>query len=1575
MKMPLDILFVHEGKEAEPGTKIYLMPMGLLSMADLLERSGFSARILHPAVERKLDPDFDTVGRVRDSGAQVVALDLHWHQQARAVMDLAAAIKEACPRAKILLGGYTASAFDAEILRDFPFIDFIIRGDGENPALELMKRLSSGKGLEGAANLTWRRGSKIVRSRIFRANTERDLGDFSFSNFELLGNYPLYNRRGLMEGSIDGGDEGEPGIFYCNCGRGCPYNCLFCGGSRRAQELIGGRHGFIYRPAEAMLRDLQRMGQYNLDTWYNTFHPSPDESYFLDLFREIRRRKIEISMIHECLHIPSKRFIGEFRKTFGGKSRLDFVLLSGSERLRRKNRGSYFSNEDLLRCLDLLEGHGIKADLCFLTGLPFEEPRDVRASFEFVMSARKRFKTVDVNAEVLAIEPCSIMNLEAERLGIVSHARTFMDYYRGHAGPGFVGYTPERFTAAEAGAIAEHLKAAFRCPSDVCLFASAILDDFSAVSRLPVDEWKEPCRSCGDFSRCFPPENAVQAPAARPAGIRGGSGQKRRIVLSTVNLWDDGMRYGLGAPFLMSYARSRPGIDETFELRHLEWPAQVPGGKDPTARQVASRIIARKPFMAGFTMVSWSEKVFAGAIGIIRREAPGVKIAVGGPLASAWGPQMMRDLPGIDYLVCGYGELPFAAMLEAFAAGRDPGPIPGLYSRVGGKVSGRRQSLRDVLPPDRIPSPFRAGLVDLSQAVTMHVEWARGCPGNCAYCSWGNETRSILQCSGDRIVDDIAWALQEGVGNVSINTSAVNFDTGKLASLCGAVLEGDPERRIEFTGFLRYEYLDERQMEILRRVRWKSLITGLQTDDPRGLRIIGRPPLDRKKFEWAVSEISKFTRPGVQIITAIPGDSFGKFEARLEWLLGLDCDITVFPLQVARGTRMWRERGKLGISPDLRRQYWVYGTPTMGAGEHLRCLRAAAGRLEETSMREGKKKSSHGVAAGPDFGEGIAEAARIPPGKDAARPARPRKTVFPGRSHGKERISVQLHHVNVYDGGMHFGLGVPFLIAHCRLQPGLEGSLHFEQVDWNLGVPGCPDPTPREVLSRILADPPRVAGFSLQPWSRDLFLETIKELKKARPEVTTVVGGPNAVLLGGRLLKDVPQIDALFSGEGEIPFAQFLEALISGKGAGGFRKIGGMFFREGGKIAGRRAFAVPAGSLDYCGRPAGEGLVRLSPGSGLLYFEWTRGCPNQCAYCSWPRQRHGFRRFSRQYITADIRWALAGGHERIMICDSAINYSDGLLEDLCDTLAAADPGRGMSYGVFLQYYLVTRRQIDLMRPVRWFRIMTGLQTDDREGLRILGRPRFDRKQFEKSLALMKTLTVPYVDIMSGVPGDTAVKLRRRLDYLLGLGCRVTMFPLLATPGTGLWNRRGKLGLVIDPGHQYVVREIPTMAYDEYRKTIEYAFSLNLPREEFEIVGYDFMGFPRAGAGETEGRAAGAPAGELDMNEFRSRLDALIRKFREINATLKRKGGAGAWFSVKGLKDITQAHVSGMRVAFAHARGTIEIDVFRASDISMPVARGRSFAFCTFRGGQTELSGEEYEEAAMLLCRALAKIDL
>ncbi|HNV72117.1 MAG TPA: DUF4080 domain-containing protein, partial [Candidatus Ozemobacteraceae bacterium] len=123
------------------------------------------------------------------------------------VVAVAGAVKAALPETRIVLGGPEVLFEGETLMNQYPWIDVIVRGEGEQTWEELLERHLSGSSLAGCAGVLWRGDSGVVRE------TERGY-------LQNLDDIPSPFRMGLY-------GTGR-GFTYYEASRGCPFRCAYC---------------------------------------------------------------------------------------------------------------------------------------------------------------------------------------------------------------------------------------------------------------------------------------------------------------------------------------------------------------------------------------------------------------------------------------------------------------------------------------------------------------------------------------------------------------------------------------------------------------------------------------------------------------------------------------------------------------------------------------------------------------------------------------------------------------------------------------------------------------------------------------------------------------------------------------------------------------------------------------------------------------------------------------------------------------------------------------------------------------------------------------------------------------------------------------------------------------------------------------------------------------------------------------------------------------------------------------------------------------------------------------------------
>lgn len=446
------VCFIHAMNDNGKNPDIKLLPIGLTAIADYLSRNGFEPVIVHLGLEKMLDERFKIKKYIRKNRYSVLLFDLHWHHQAYHVIEVIKDLKRDDGDLKIIIGGFTASFFAGEIMAEFGEIDFIIRGDPEAPLLNLLNKLKNQSANFGdVPNLVWRSGKRIISNPRGYVISQDIIDKLRFTNFKLIKNYKEY----LKVISTGFGMDSRIAMFYYSPGRGCPANCSYCGGGSVSQKIINKREQVILAGKESVIRELKELAKYGITRVYIAFDPVPASDYYINLFREIRKNGIKLSMEFECFGLPTNRFIDEFRKTFNDDSIITISPECGSDAVRKRNKGFFYTNKELLKTLSYICSKKIKVHLGFTGGLPFEKKSDVVKTLALIGYIRDNFRGAEFNIESIEMEPAAPWHISSQRYGVLHEAGSFSDFYNFHKSGFRVWYRTDYFSEKRIKAVVE----------------------------------------------------------------------------------------------------------------------------------------------------------------------------------------------------------------------------------------------------------------------------------------------------------------------------------------------------------------------------------------------------------------------------------------------------------------------------------------------------------------------------------------------------------------------------------------------------------------------------------------------------------------------------------------------------------------------------------------------------------------------------------------------------------------------------------------------------------------------------------------------------------------------------------------------------------------------------------------------------------------------------------------------------------------------------------------------------------------------------------------------------------------
>lgn len=439
----MDILYIHPAKQEvearydkfAASSPYPFMPVGVIGFVNLLRSQGWQVTGLNLPLELTLEPTFDLRAWLRSqTAAKLVLIDLHWYEHCFGALEVARAVKEIWPTTPTVIGGLTASNFAEEILTNFPAVDFIVRGDAETP-LKLLVAYCCGDAtvtLTAIPNLLYRQdGQPKQNQRAYFANAA-DLDALDFVNTDWLLHHRSYAAmQHYGQGKLDLHNPTRLG-HWLTVGRGCVFNCAYCGGTQQAHEELAGRHGYVVRSPEKVVDDIVRL----VDLGYQQVALSLDIATFgvtwwRPFFALLKERNIKIGIYNEFFQLPNPEFLHQLGATADlAHSEVAISPLSGNEAVRKKN-GKFYTNERFLQMLQTLKRYEIPIFIYFSLNLPGETFATFKETLQLAHAIGQTYPPhlLRMLNPCHTLDPLSPMSRQPEAFGMTVHYKSFMDYY------------------------------------------------------------------------------------------------------------------------------------------------------------------------------------------------------------------------------------------------------------------------------------------------------------------------------------------------------------------------------------------------------------------------------------------------------------------------------------------------------------------------------------------------------------------------------------------------------------------------------------------------------------------------------------------------------------------------------------------------------------------------------------------------------------------------------------------------------------------------------------------------------------------------------------------------------------------------------------------------------------------------------------------------------------------------------------------------------------------------------------------------------------------------------------------
>jgi radical SAM superfamily enzyme YgiQ (UPF0313 family) len=290
---------------------------------------------------------------------------------------------------------------------------------------------------------------------------------------------------------------------------------------------------------------------------------------------------------------------------------------------------------------------------------------------------------------------------------------------------------------------------------------------------------------------------------------------------------------------------------------------------------------------------------------------------------------------------------------------------------------------------------------------------------------------------------------------------------------------------------------------------------------------------------------------------------------------------------------------------------------------------------------------------------------------------------------------------------------------------------------------------PIEIVEALLAENPKIIGLGVYIWNVVPTTEVVSALKRIRPDVTVIVGGPEVSFEVDRQ-QIIQQADFVITGEADFKFAEVCRTLLSG--------------------------GKPAGKVILSELPTVEQLAlpyhlynERDVAHRIIYVEASRGCPFTCEFCL-SSLDVPVRQFPLPALLDNLEKLLNRGVQQFKFVDRTfnlnLNTSKALLQFFADRYRP---------GLFVHFEMIPDRLPEALReviakfPAGALQFEVGIQTFNPEVSKLISR-RQDYNRLADNFRFLREHTGVHIhaDLIVGLPGETVESFGQGFDRLVAL---------------------------------------------------------------------------------------------------------------------------------------------------------------------------------------------------------------
>jgi radical SAM superfamily enzyme YgiQ (UPF0313 family) len=336
-----------------------------------------------------------------------------------------------------------------------------------------------------------------------------------------------------------------------------------------------------------------------------------------------------------------------------------------------------------------------------------------------------------------------------------------------------------------------------------------------------------------------------------------------------------------------------------------------------------------------------------------------------------------------------------------------------------------------------------------------------------------------------------------------------------------------------------------------------------------------------------------------------------------------------------------------------------------------------------------------------------------------------------------------------------------------------------------------------EIMDKICESSPDVIGISVLTPTAEVVYEIAGNIRSKFPNIKIVMGNMHASLFSDEILSR-NYADFIIHREGEVTMVELLNALEKKMC---ITDVQGVSFKKGNTIINNRLrphiealdnLPFPEWNLLPMDKYSTDPRTEVKKGFTEMQLLATRGCPNQCTFCSSRTERSMGSKYRmrspKSVVDEMIYMHTKFGSEVFSFMDLAFPLVKRHATDLCNEMITRGVANKFKWVTECRVRPLDEELLSLMKHAGCVRVCFGIESGSNKILKLL-KKNFTTEDVRKAV-LMAHKAGLEIDgmFMIGLPEETEETIKQTIDFAIELNLRYAIFNIFVPyPGCELWD--------------------------------------------------------------------------------------------------------------------------------------------------------------------------------------------